>query len=86
MQCECHVGKFVQAGVYVAGRPRHSAARGQSNAAYPWDDDLTAEPAFDLPSEKARKSRRAMIPRQRMITQEMSDLAHLIEHRYSGPQ
>src|SRR5262249_21154185 len=81
MQCEGHVGKFVQAGVDVAGRPRHSAPRGQSNPPYPWNDDLTAQAAFDLPSEKARKSRRAMITRQRMIRQKASNLTHLTEHR-----
>src|SRR5262249_28842234 len=82
MQCEGHVGKFVQAGVDVPGRPRHSVARGQSNPAYPWNDDLTAQAAFDLPSEKAHKSRRAMISRQRMSTQKASNLAHLNKHRY----
>src|SRR5262249_57242418 len=82
MQRECHVGKFMQASVDVAGRPRHTAARSQSSAVDPWNDDLTAQTAFDLPSEKAHKSRRAMISRQRMITQEASDLAHLNGHRY----
>ena len=72
-------GKFVQAGVDVAGCPRHSAARGQSNAANPRNDDLVSQAAFDLPSAKTRKSRRTMIPG--IITQEASDLAHLNEHR-----